>query len=97
VLVVLTVFLPVEGLQGGPIHVLASPNRYRKMTDQGFQEDTKKSSVLGAAVMGMERDLRGREADFVLEQKWRIEKVATPGGDNPPEANPEPGQEKLRG
>jgi hypothetical protein len=63
---------------------MASPNRYARMSDQEFEEHTKKSSVLGAAVMGMERALRRREADFVIEQKLRIETDATPSGDRPP-------------
>src|SRR5271165_7072265 len=78
----------VVGLIGGLIYGMASPNRYAKMTDQEFEEDTKKSSVLGAAVIGMERALRRREADFVIEQKLRIEKDAAPSGDNPLEENP---------
>ena len=76
----LIIFLTVAGLMGGLIYVMASPNRYAKMTDQEFEEDTRKSSVLGAAVIGMERALRRREADFVIEQKLRIEKEATPSG-----------------
>ena len=76
----LIIFLTVAGLMGGLIYVMASPNRYAKMTDQEFEEDTRKSSVRGAAVIGMERALRRREADFVIEQKLRIEKEATPSG-----------------
>ncbi len=90
------VFLIVVGLIGALIYVLASPNRYAKMTDQEFEEDTKKGSVLGAAVIGMERALRRREADFVIEQKLRIEKDATDVGDQPAKENSDLGVDKPR-
>lgn len=90
-------FLLVVGLIGGLVYVMASPNRYAKMTEQEFEEDTKKNSLLGAAIIGTERALRRREADFVIEQKLRIEKDATPSGDHPPVENPESMQEKPRG
>ena len=37
------IFLMVAGLLGGLIYVMASPNRYAKMTDEEFEEDTKSS------------------------------------------------------
>src|SRR4029077_19651652 len=60
------IFLMVAGLLGGLIYVMASPNRYAKMTDEEFEEDTKRGSVLGSVVIGMERALRRREADLVI-------------------------------
>jgi len=90
------IFLMVAGLIGGLIYVMASPNRYAKMTDEEFEEDTKRSSVLGSVVIGMERTLRRKETDFVIEEKSRVEKDATPSGDRPPEEIPESAQEKPR-
>lgn len=90
------IFMMVGGLMGGLIYVMASPNRYAKMTDEEFEEDTKRSSVLGSVVMGLERTLRRKEADFVIEEKLRVKKDATPCGDRPPEEIPEPTQEKPR-
>lgn len=58
------------------------------MADREFEEDTKKSSVLGAAAIGMEKPLGRLEADLLLERKLRIEKDATPSADHPPEENP---------
>ena len=52
------IFMMVSGLMGGLIYVMASPNRYAKMTDEEFEEDTKRSSVLGSVVTGLERTLR---------------------------------------
>ena len=90
------IFLIVAGLIGGLICVMASPNRYARMTDEEFEEDTKRSSVLGSVVIGMERALRRKEADFVIEKKLRVEKDATPSGDHPPEEMLEPKQEEPR-
>ena len=90
------IFLIVAGLIGGLIYVMASPNRYARMTDEEFEEDTKRSSVLGSVVIGMERALRRKEADFVIEEKLRVEKDATPSGDLPPEEMLEPKQEEPR-
>jgi hypothetical protein len=96
VLTDIIIFLMVAGLVGGLIYLMASPNRYAKMTDEEFEEDTKRSSLLGSVVIGMERALRRREADLVIEEKLRVEKDATPSGDHPPEEIPEPRQEKPR-
>jgi hypothetical protein len=90
------IFMMVGGLMGGLIYVMASPNRYAKMTDEEFEEDTKRSSVLGSVVIGLERTLRRKETDFVIEEKLRVKKDATPSGDRPPEETPEPTQEKPR-
>jgi hypothetical protein len=90
------IFLMVAGLIGGLIYVMASPNRYAKMTAEEFEEDPKRSSVPGSVVVGMERALRRREADLVIEEKLRVEKDATPSGDRPPQETPEPTKEKPR-
>jgi hypothetical protein len=82
------IFLIVSGLIGSLVCVMASPNRYARMSDQEFEEDTQKSSVLGAVVIGMERALRRREADFAIEQKLRVEKDATTSGDHRPKEKP---------
>lgn len=67
------------------------------MRDQEFEEGTKKSSVLGAAAMGMEKASGRREADLLVERKLRIEKHATPSGEHgdkkSPVARPDPRRE----
>jgi len=59
-----------------------SPNRYSKMTDGEF-EDTKRSSVLRAVVVGQKRLLGRREAEYVIEAKLRNDKDATPVAGEP--------------
>jgi len=76
------------------MYVMGRPNRYKHMTDREFEEDTKQGPGLGAAIIGMERALRRREADFVIEQKQRVEKEATASGDKPhPESGESTGEE----
>ena len=76
------------GLVGGLVYVLGRPNRYSKMTDREFEEETKKGPGLGQAIIGFERALRRREVDFVIEQKYRFEKDANAPGGEPPEEPP---------
>jgi hypothetical protein len=78
------------GLVGGLVYVLGKPSRYSEMTDKEFEEETRKGPGLGGAIIGMERALRRREADFVLEQKHRFEKEANIPGGEPPEEQPPP-------
>ena len=82
---------------GALIYVIGRPNRYSKMTDEDFEADAKKGSILGSVVIGMERSLRRREADLVIEQKLRIERDATPSGDKPHPENPQPAEKDSRG
>src|SRR5574337_955614 len=89
--VTLIFFLIIAGLIGGLIYVMGSPNRYTKMTEDEFEEETKKGPGLGGAIIGMERALRTHEADLVIEQKYRVEKDATAPGGEPPEEPQPPG------
>jgi hypothetical protein len=89
-------FFVVAGILGGVVYMMASPNRYSKMSDQEFEEDTKKSSVLGSVIIGLERSLRRHEADLVIEEKLRTEKDATPSGDHPPEEYEDQSKEEPR-
>jgi hypothetical protein len=66
------------------------------MTDEEFAEDAERGSLLGAAVMGVERTLRCREADYRMEEKLRTDKDAAPLAGEPPEEilQPQPRLEK---
>jgi hypothetical protein len=89
------IFLMVAGLLGGLIYVMASPNRYAKMTDEEFEEDTK-GSVLGSVVIGMERALRRREADLVIKEKLRVERTRHRMAIVPPRKLPSPRKKSHR-
>lgn len=81
------------GALGALVYVISRPNRYSQMSDEEFEEDTKRGPGLGATIIGMERALRRREADYVIEQKLRVEKDATPSGDKP---HPEEAEQQAK-
>jgi hypothetical protein len=73
------------GLIGLLIYVMASNDRYATMSEEEFEEEAKKKSLLGAAITGLEYTLRKKEATYVMEVKSRIERDATPSPGEPPE------------
>ena len=81
----LAILVILAAVFGTLIYLMGRPSRYSQMTDQEFEEDAKKESLLGAAVIGFERSLRRREADYIIEEKLRIDKDATPVAGEPPE------------
>lgn len=86
---ILTVILILGGAIGALVYVIGRPNRYSKMTDEEFEEDAKRGSILGAVVIGLEHSLRRREAEYMIEEKLRVDKDATPVGGEPPEDAPQ--------
>lgn len=79
------VVLILLGLAIALLSVMSSKNRYSEMSEEEFEEDVKKGNPLGAAVLGMERVLRRRESDIVIEAKQRVEKDEAEVGGEPPE------------
>jgi hypothetical protein len=75
------------GLIGLLIYVMASNDRYATMSEEEFEEEAKKKSLLGAAFTGLEYTLRKKEATYMMEVKSRIERDATPSPGEPPEAS----------
>jgi hypothetical protein len=91
----LATFVMVTGVIGALIYVIGRPNRYCKMTGEEFEEHAKKGALLGAVVIGLERSLRRREAEYMIEEKLRIDKDATPVAGEPPEDS-FPAQQRKR-
>ncbi len=76
----------VGGLIALLVYVMGSKGRYEEMTEEEFEEEVKKKSLLGAAIIGLEGTLRKREATIMMEAKSRVERDATPSpGDRPEE------------
>ena len=67
------------------IYVMAGNDRYATMSEEEFEEEAKKKSLVGAALIGFEYTLRKKEATYVMEVKSRIERDATPSPGEPPE------------
>jgi len=81
----LLALIVVGGLIGLLVYVMGSRDRYEEMTEEEFEEETKKKSLLGAAIMGLEGTLRKRETTIMMEAKGRVERDATPSPGDPPE------------
>ena len=79
----------VGGLIGLLVHLMGSRDRYEEMTEEEFEEEAKKKSMLGAAITGLEGTLRKREATILMEAKSRVERDATPSPGDPPEEEAE--------
>jgi len=77
----------VGGLIGLLVYVMGSSDRYEEMTEEEFEEEARKKSLLGAAIMGLEGTLRKKEATVMMEAKGRMERDATPSPGDPPEGD----------
>lgn len=75
----------VGGLIGVLVYVMGTRDRYEQMTEEEFEEEVKKKSLLGATIVGLEGTLRKREATIMIEAKGRVERDATPTPGDPPE------------
>ena len=82
--------LVAGGLIGLLLYVVGSGARYREMTEEEFEEEARKKSLLGAAITGLEGTLRKREATVLMEAKGRLERDATPSPGDPPEEDETP-------
>ena len=77
--------LVVVGLIGALIYAMGTKDRYTEMTEKEFEEEAKKKTLIGAALMGFETAWRRKEAEKVMEVKSRVERDATPSPGEPPE------------
>jgi len=71
-------------------YVMGSKDRYSTMTEEEFEEESQKKSLVGAALTGFELAWRRREAEQVMEARSRVERDATPSPGDPPEEPPVP-------
>lgn len=67
----------------------ASSGRYAKMTEEEFEAEARRSSLIGAAMMGIQKTVDpGHRVDYVLEERQKIEAESAESGD-PPKTGPE--------
>ena len=65
---------------------LASSDRYAKMTEKEFEEEARRTSSLGAAMVGVQKIFDpSHNVEYVQEQKHRAEAESEDSGDRPPE------------
>ena len=72
------------------VRVMGSKSRYGSMTEEEFEQESRKKTLVGSALVGFEMAWRRREAEQVMEARTRVERDATPApGDPPSSENPE--------
>lgn len=75
----------VVALVGALIYVMGSPGPHEEMTEEEFEEEAKKKSLLRAGMIGLQKVLEPNRIEHVLEQEQRVEKDAGLPGEPPPE------------
>ena len=70
------------------IYVLGAPDRHARMTEEEFEEEAQRASMLGAAMVGLDKALRPNRVEHVLIQKKRVEKGDSVSGDPPTSDKP---------
>jgi hypothetical protein len=83
------IFAAAIALIGGLIYVLGSPDRHSQMTEEEFEEEAKKKSLLGAALIGLDKAIQPGRTEHVLVQKQRVEKDGSAA-----DGSPESGEQK---
>jgi hypothetical protein len=69
----------------------ASGDRYAKMTEEEFEKEAKRSSKVGAAVIGFQKVVDpGHRVEYVQEQNERVEAENAESGDAPHSITPAP-------
>ncbi|MGH9689427.1 MAG: hypothetical protein ACRD5K_20370 [Candidatus Acidiferrales bacterium] len=62
----------------------ATGNRYANMTEEEFENEAKRSSKVGAAMIGLQKIVDpGHRVEYVQEQQQRIEAESAEAGDLP--------------
>jgi hypothetical protein len=87
----------VGGLIGLLVYVMGGRDRYEEMTEEEFEDEVKKKSLLGVAITGLEGTLRKREATIMMKAKSRVERDATPSPGDPPKEKVDSSRRSTRG
>jgi hypothetical protein len=86
--------LVAAGLIALLIYVMGSKDRYSSMTEEEFEQESRKKTLIGAALVGFEAAWRRKEAEIVMEAKNRVEHHATPSPGEPPEETTKNSEDK---
>lgn len=63
----------------------STKNRYTQMTEEEFQAEAERSSLLGAAMLGLHQHLQQKRVEYVIQKDKHVEADRTASGDRPPE------------
>jgi hypothetical protein len=67
------------------IYTLSAPDRHATMTEEEFEEEARKKSLIGAALIGLDKAVQPGRMEHVLVQKHRVEKDGSSADGVPPE------------
>ena len=70
--------------------IAAAENRYAKMSEEEFEEEAKRASPLGAAMLGLHQILQPKRVEYILQRDKRPQGERPDSGDRPPEVPPSP-------
>jgi hypothetical protein len=85
----IVVALVALALVAALIYVLGAPDKHQQMSEEEFEAEVKRGSLLGAAFMGVEKVLRPHQIEQVLIQRHKVEKGASVAGDPPTKSTSE--------
>ncbi len=79
------------------IAILGAEDRHAKMTEEEFEEEAKRNSMIGAGIVELQKAFQPQRVKQYVEEKNRVKEESSFSGDPPPdpfiELEEEPGQE----
>lgn len=80
----------------GILHAATGKSRYAEMTEEEFEEEARRGSPLGSALMSVQGIIEpNRKVEYVLQQDKRFAGDASESGDRPPNHSPAPPDSKV--
>jgi hypothetical protein len=73
----------VAGLIFALIRIITAPSQYGQMSEEEFETDAQRKTLLGAAMTGLDKAIQGDRAERAAIVKQAIKKDETPSGDAP--------------
>lgn len=67
----------------------AGKDRYAEISEEEFEAEAKRASLLGAAVMGFHKFLQPKRVEFMLQRDKRVEGDSAEASGRPPDDTPE--------
>ncbi len=70
------------------VGITAGKDRFAEMSEDEFEAEAKRASLLGAAVMEMHKFLQPTRVEFMRKRDKRVEGDSSEASDPPPDAPP---------
>ncbi len=69
----------------GVVMAASTRDRYTNMTEKEFEAEAERSSVLGAATLGLHKLLQPKRVEYIVQKDKHVEAEHADSGDRPPE------------